>query len=240
MLICDAHAHWDSEDECALRQTLKLPTVLSVSTPEQARTAFEAARRYNNIYVSAGLHPWYTGDVSLKSMENWIKKAPIIGEIGMDSIWCDVPAEIQRTALIAQLNIAEEMRKPVVLHTKGCEAEIAQIINSFDLTFLVHWYSGSEALLKPYLDLDCYFTIGPDIDLNPAVQCVARQVRPERILFETDGMEAVKWALGDMPTECLPRVLENSARCAANIKNMDADVLCVQAYANFKRLLNLK
>ena len=56
---------------------------------------------------------------------------------------------------------------------------------------MVHWYSADHDL-DGYLDLDCYFSVGPDVIWNPAVQQVAKRVPENRILLETDGMEAVK------------------------------------------------
>ena len=83
--------------------------------------------------------------------------------------------------------------KPVVLHTKGQEKHIARLIRAYPNTYLVHWYSGGEGL-SDFLDLDCYFTIGPDVFYQPAVQKAAVLAPENRLLVETDGCSAVKWA----------------------------------------------
>ena len=53
-----------------------------------------------------------------------LKQASIIGEIGMDSVWCDVDLEIQKEVFEKQLQLAKEWDKPVILHTKGQEKTI--------------------------------------------------------------------------------------------------------------------
>lgn len=100
-------------------------------------------------------------------MEPWLLKASVIGEIGLDSVWCSVPLSVQEKAFCAQLELASAMKKPVVLHTKGQEKHIARLIRAYPNTYLVHWYSGEEGL-SDFLDLDCYFTIGPDVFYQPA------------------------------------------------------------------------
>ena len=123
----------------------------------------------------------------------YLEKCQVIGEIGMDSLWCNVPLKRQKEVLEKQLQIAAEWKKPVVLHTKDQEREILELIKKYPNTYLVHLYSADHDL-DGYLDLDCYFSVGPDVIWNPAVQQVAKRVPENRILLETDGMEAVKWA----------------------------------------------
>ena len=52
----------------------------------------------------------------------------MVGEIGMDSVWCQVPLPIQERVFREQLAMACSLKKPVVLHTKGQEKAIASIL----------------------------------------------------------------------------------------------------------------
>lgn len=238
MIVFDAHAHVHTLEETVLRQEKGLHTMISAGNPEQAGKAFEVAEQYPVHTVTAGLHPWYTARYSPETMGVYMERAPVIGEIGMDSVWCDVPLNVQKKAFIRQLDMAREMKKPVILHTKGCEREIAEIIKRYDLPFIVHWYSGPEKYLQHYLDMDCYFTIGPSVGVDRFVQNVARLAPEDRILFETDGMDAVSWAVGETPVSDLPIVLENSAGITAGIRCADVDILVRQANDNYMRLIN--
>ena len=111
---------------------------------------------------------------------------------------CDTPLDIQEAVFREQLALARSLDKPVILHTKGQEKEIAGILKEYPNTYLVHWYSCGQ-FLEDYLALDFYFSIGPDVWWNPAVRRVAEIVPLNRLLIETDGMNAVEWAYAEAP-----------------------------------------
>ena len=151
-------------------------------------------------------------------MEPWLAKCRVIGEIGLDSVWCDVPAADQRPVFIRQLDIAREMDKRVLLHTKGCEEEIARLVAERDVPCVVHWYSCMEHLER-YLDLDSYFTVGPGVFNDPAVREVARRAPKGRVLVETDGLSAVSWAFGrEVAAKELRPTLETMLQEVASIR----------------------
>jgi len=148
-------------------------------------------------YVTFGIHPWYADRWNPDDWLEYYKNCPMIGEIGMDNLWCDVPLNLQQKVLEKQLRTAVEMKKPVVLHTKGCEARIAQIIKDFPYPVLVHWYSGDSGSLRLFLDLGCFFTLGPDTGLyRTAVQdhILLKNVPSDHLFTETDGLDAIMWA----------------------------------------------
>lgn len=202
-VICDAHAHMGSGAEVKERIRDQIPTLLCASTPAEAERLTEIIRRGKNsglLIPTFGLHPWHAGEYSVEEMKKYLDSCSVIGEIGMDSVWCEVPLPVQQAVLEQQLLLAAEQKKPVILHTKGQEAQIAELIGRYPNTYLVHWYS-SEQYVEEYLKLDCYFSIGPDVWWNRAVQRVARLVPENRILVETDGMSAVKWAYEEAEAE---------------------------------------
>lgn len=184
----------------------------------------------------------------------YLEKCQVIGEIGMDSLWCNVPLKRQKEVLEKQLQIAAEWKKPVVLHTKDQEREILELIKKYPNTYLVHWYSADHDL-DGYLDLDCYFSVGPDVIWNPAVQQVAKRGPENRILLETDGMDAVKWAWEEgqknqnyaieeqenlqettqsqQKAISVRGALYETAHMAAKLRNVPIETLIVQATDNF-------
>jgi len=237
MTVFDAHAHAGDAHERDIRQLRGVCTMLSCGNVQQAAQGLAICRAYPVFTMTAGIHPWYADSVSFTDMEPYMRNCTLIGEIGLDSVWCTTPMAAQRKAFSAQLDWACAHGKGVVLHTKGCENDIARMIAGFPHPVVVHWYSGDEGALERFLSADCYFTIGPDVQLNTSVQAVARRVSDDRILFETDGMEAVRWALGEMPTDSLCAALEQSVRTAAALRGCDAQTLAEKANGNFQRLL---
>ena len=237
MIIFDAHAHAGDARECSIRRQHGIRTMLSCGNVQQAAQGLALCIKYDVFTMTAGVHPWYAADVSLADMEPYMRSCALIGEIGLDSVWCTTPMYAQRRVFAAQLDWACAHGKGVVLHTKGCEMEIARAVCGFPHPVVVHWYSGAKEALDRFLASDCYFTIGPDVGRNPAVQAVARLVPDDRILFETDGMDAVCWANGDTPTGQLPHVLESSLRTAAALRGQCPEILLEYANGNFQRLL---
>lgn len=237
MTVFDAHAHAGDEAERLLRAQLGIQTMLSCGNPQQAAQAEALCAAHSVFTMTAGVHPWYAGSVSLAAMLPYKERAALVGEIGLDSVWCDTPMSAQRSAFTAQLDWAAANRRGVVLHTKGCEDEIAARIAGFPCPVVVHWYSGGQEALERFLAMGCYLTIGPDVAQNPSVQATARLAPDDRILFETDGMDAVRWALGDLPTEALPCVLYGSVCAAATLRGQEPHKLLEYANGNFLRLL---
>lgn len=240
MTVYDAHAHEEesSEIQSAVRQRLGIRTLLSCGTPREAHRGEALARRYSVYALSAGVHPWHADVVRFEEMLPFMERAALVGEIGMDSVWCAVPLDIQREVFLRQLAWVREAGKAVILHTKGCEEEIARLIAPFDLPVVVHWYSGDEGALERYLDKGCSFTIGPDAMQNPAVQAVARRVPLEKMLFETDGIGAVSWALGETPARALGDVLEQSVCFVAGLRGLEPGALAEIANGNWETLVS--
>ncbi len=147
--------------------------------------------------LSFGIHPWESGSYKPSECMGLYEQAPIIGEIGLDSVWTQVPLSVQRRVFKEQLDIAASLKKPVILHTKGCEKEIAEMISGFKQPVLVHWYSGEVDALRDFAEMGCFFTIGPDACLKDGKQELLRAmlglIPRERLLTETDGLESIFW-----------------------------------------------
>lgn len=232
-------------EELELRKKQNIISLICASDPDEAKKLEELAGDpvlSSVIRPTFGLHPWKADQVSLRHMEPWLLKAPVIGEIGMDSVWCSVPLPIQEKVFCAQLELASAMKKPVILHTKGQETQIARLIQKYPNSYLVHWYSGEKGL-SHFLDLDCYFTIGPDVFCNPSVQQAVLLASKNRILAETDGCSAVKWAYDQAsaydkplpPWNNIEAVLTYSIKTAASLRGVSPQVLAAEIEENFHR-----
>ena len=178
----------------------------------------------------------------------------MIGEIGMDSVWCRVPLADQQRELEWQLQAAEDLGKPAVLHTKGQERRIGEMIRGFKGKLCVHWYSGSLEDLKGFLEQDCYFTLGPDTAALvgeswgrperrrkgapppagagsgfPAV-CGDRRHRGDGLAFGEEKAEADR----------VPLALRENMECAAAWKKMSVWQMADRMEKNLKEFLSPK
>lgn len=245
--LCDSHTHLGAKEEVEERIRENLCSLICATDPEEADKLCHLLTETEQnplIIPTFGLHPWRAGRYSVSDMEPYFSQCSVIGEIGLDSVWCNVPAGIQEKAFISQLAIACEMNKPVILHTKGQEEKIASLIRRYPNTYLVHWYSSSEPP-NGYLDLDCYFSIGPDVWWNPDVRKLAAMLPTDRILIETDGLGAVKWAWEEAPChlrtpefEAATRSVTSSLSCTlkqvADIRGLPRNTLSKQIRSNFE------
>ena len=233
-MLIDAHAHFNRPEELAARASVR--TLFCGTNPETAAEAL--ALRDEKRLASCGLHPWHSDRFTVADMLPYIKESAALGEIGLDSVWCEVDMAVQRRAFYGQLDLATQLKLPIILHTKGMEGEIAKAIRPCPVPKLVHWYSCTE-YLDDYLAQDCYFTVGPDFETNPAVQAVLRRAPLDRVLTETDGLDAVAWAL-DRPVEPteLSLVLCGELASIARVHGIDPAKAGAAVEANFERFLH--
>ena len=182
--------------------------------------------------ISAGIHPWKADVTSWEEMEPMLRGVPVIGEIGLDSVWCDVDPAVQRRVFHRQLALAAELGKPVILHTKGMEREVLETIRSYPNRYLVHWYS-CEDYLQDYIDLGCWFTVGPDVGRDVAVT-----VPIDRLLIESDGLEAVAWVRDrEVSASEYPRIMADVLREVATLRKTDEKALLRQMERNLDTFL---
>ncbi len=241
MNLIDAHTHihFSQYEQAAQLARKGLWQLVTATSPAEWDCVLDLARTSPRIIPTCGLHPWYADAFDPNSLEVCLKQAPIIGEIGLDRVWTDVPLVQQQEAFIYQLELAVDLGKPLILHTKGAEVEVLQELRRCGPDrAIVHWYSGDARLLPAYIELGCYFTLGPDIHTNPAVQAVCRQVPLERLLTETDGIEAVEWAQGKpCSLEDVPEVLLRIIDTAATLRGLAPVQMQERVYANAQAFL---
>jgi TatD DNase family protein len=103
---------------------------------------------------------------------------------------------------------------------------------------LIHWYS-CERYLEDYLEQGCYFTVGPDYESNPAVQAVLRSVPLDRVMTETDGLDALAWALNrPVAADEIEKALRGELRAVAAVHGISEAVAARQICDNLDRFLS--
>lgn len=193
--MIDVHCH--AEHNAAFirfQHAHHIQSILNCDSP--AEFAFNQYYAGDGQRLSCGIHPWHADQpITDEALYQFLSSALVIGEIGLDRVWTTVPLAVQRPIFLKQLSLAQRMHKPVIIHTKGCEAEVLKIIQQYpDLHILVHWYSSPD-YQEAYLALpNVYFSIGPDFDTDSAVMALARKVPVDRLFVESDGIASIAWA----------------------------------------------
>lgn len=230
--LVDAHVHVTQELLPYLRKVSCI-----ANAQNEAEFEFLQSFRTEDMILSAGVHPWDAERSDLRQMENVLLRADVIGEIGMDSVWCDCDLAVQELLFIRQLELAQQMKKPVILHTKGQERRIAEIIRRYPNRYLVHWYSASDGM-QAYRDMDAYFTVGPNFRTDAQVRRVVMQVPMDRLLPESDGLDGLSWALEQRVTAVQYRdTMDGLLRDLAQLRGIDPMTLAARMEQNLLTFL---
>lgn len=251
--LSDAHAHLSAQNACeelAYRSEQNILTCFSTGTPAEwerivGLIAAAGLAAEGPFSVSFGIHPWEAGSHEVRSGLEAFRTCTAIGEIGLDSVWCDVPLARQRAAFEAQLQIAADLHKPVVLHTKGQEAAVAAMVRDFPGPVLVHWYSGPLDIFERFAEQDCHFTLGPDCTAPTELAHVLLTAPAlDRLLTETDGLEGIAWAadreLDDASDLMLiDSTLSNSTSALARARGLSLSEAARQLRSNMESFYDL-
>jgi len=145
-------------------------------------------------YYSIGLHPWYVNDAIFSSDIDAIKQAAdnpnvlAIGEIGLDKK-NDVPYIDQLKAFEQQLEIAEKLRKPVIVHCVKAYDDILSIRKKFNqsIPWIIHWFNAGGQIAADLIKNNCYLSFGKMLfKENSKAFSVFKNMTLNRAFFETD------------------------------------------------------
>jgi TatD DNase family protein len=167
-------------------------TILTVGT-EQARweRTLELAERHDGVRAILGIHPHNSvGTSSIDELRAVLAHRCVvgIGETGLDYFRDYAPRERQQDAFSAQLALASELRKPVVIHTRAAEDDVARALARHDGDVILHCFS-SPRLLQPALEHGWYVSFAGNVTYTNAgeLRLAATNVPADRVLAETDA-----------------------------------------------------
>lgn len=239
--LVDAHTHINPEQHAQALELARrgLWQFVAATTTDDCARVLRLAHPEHRIIPTCGLHPWYADKFNPQALRACLEQVPIIGEIGLDAVWTDIPLSVQLESFVYQLQLAVELGKPVILHTKGAEAEVLSWLQRYRPSqVIVHWYAGDTTTLQDYIEMDCYFTLGPDIHTSQTTQALCRQAPLERLLTETDGTDAVTWATGkSCALADVPQILCDTMIKAAALRGITFEQMRDAVYANSLALL---
>jgi len=149
-----------------------------------------------------------------------------VGEIGLDRLKCrDIPP-LMREVFEAQLSLAFELRRPVVLHGAKCWGQVVSAIRGklstfqrFNLsTFLFHGFSRSDGLIPDIVRLGGFISVGPAVLNDHAVNYreLVKKIPMDRLLVETDRTDGTGVSIYDV----LARTAELRGTSAAELERI--------------------
>lgn len=235
MQLIDAHTHVDNRQFVRLLKREKVYATLNCGSPAEFEQNQAWVGRNRRLKLSAGIHPWQADQMKWSDMAPILKQVPVVGEIGLDNVWTKLPLQLQQQVFTKQLAYAEKAHKPVIIHTKGQEKETLRILKTYFNTYLLHWYSSTE-YIEDFLDLGCYFSIGPSFATEESVHYLLQALPLNKVLLESDGMAGMTWALSrELPLSAYPEQMSTGIQALSRIHHLAPVKVAAQLVANLQR-----
>ena len=163
---------------------------------ETSKLSLDLAEKYDSLYATVGIHPHDAKKLNDQSIEGLRKlaahhKVVAIGEIGLDFYRNLSPKPLQYEAFEKQLELAIELKKPIVIHTREALEETIDVVKkcAADLVGGVfHCFPGDAADAERVIELGFSVSFGGVMTFkNSTMAEVASQVPLDRIILETDS-----------------------------------------------------
>lgn len=202
--IFDTHAHYDDEAFEEDRESLlgELPErgiakVVNVGASlASCETTIELMEKYDYIYGAIGVHPNETAELNEENF-GWMrgqckrKKCVAVGEIGLDYYWDEPERSIQKEWFVRQLDLARELAKPVIIHSRDAAKDTVDIMiaeRASEIGGVIHCFSYTKETAKIFLDMGFYIGIGGVLTFKNAKKLkeAAEYIPLDRIVLETD------------------------------------------------------
>ena len=204
-MLIDTHAHIDFDDyaenfEIMLKDASDAGVekiIIPGVEPKGFERILNLSATYDNIYGAIGIHPCDAKKWDENSYETIkaLGKSPkiiAIGEIGLDYYWDKTYNELQKEVFTKQIEIAKELKKPVIVHDREAHGDVLEILkntNAKEVGVVMHCFSGSPEFALECVKEGFYIALGGVVTFKNAKKPheVAKIVPLENLLLETDS-----------------------------------------------------
>ena len=198
----DSHAHLTedcfAQDFDSIVENMKEASVtgmmeIGFDLPSSEK-AVRLAERFSWVHAAVGSHPDDAAQVDEARIAVYrelckIPRVKAIGEIGLDYHYEDIPRDIQKKAFVAQMELARELKKPVIVHEREAHQDGMDIVTAFpEVTGVFHCFSGSAEMAKWLIARGWYIGFTGVLTFKNARKAVetAAAIPLDRIVLETD------------------------------------------------------
>ena len=202
-MLIDSHAHiqldkFDADRGAVLEraQEAGVHAIMVIGFDlETSRGAIALAEKYNQVYATIGMHPHDAKNLHDETIHIFHElaahpKVVALGEMGLDYYRNLSPRPIQKAVFERQLDLAEELDLPIVIHNREAYHDILPILQARRgrVRGVMHCFSGDVEIMHRSLTLGFYIGIGGPVTYrkSDALQEVAQKVPADALLVETD------------------------------------------------------
>ena len=175
--------------------------ILEAGNPKEAAQAERVEQLWPGVRFSIGVHPHQAHEfaddperAAAAVRDQWAAtpSARAVGEIGLDYHYDYSPRDVQHGVFRAQLRVALELDRPVVIHTREADEDTIAILHEEGggrLRGVLHCFTGTPALRDAGLELGFYISLAGILTFPKAADLrdTARAVPLDRLLTETDS-----------------------------------------------------
>ncbi len=250
------HSSFAADLSCVLARATEAGVARQVVTGTDihgSRSAAELAVRHPRIlWSTAGVHPHHAAEFEpahRAQLEALLELPSVVavGECGLDYFRDFSPRPAQRTAFVAQLEIAAAARKPVFLHQRDAHEDFIAILAEHRAALVggvAHCFTGGPAELEAYLDLDLSIGVTGwvcDERRGESLRTAVPRIPPGRLLIETDAPYLLPRDLAPRPKSRRnePAYLPHIARTVAALRAESLDEVAEATTRNAERLFGL-
>lgn len=249
----DTHAHYDDEDFDSDRDALlaSMPEngVSLILNPgcdlETSEKAVGYAEKYPHVYAAVGWHP-HEARFFDDSAAEYIRrcaahpKVKAIGEFGLDYHYNHSTPEAQMRAFVAQMELARELKLPVIIHDREAHGDCMEVISRYpEVKGVFHCYSGSAEMARQLVKRGWYLSFTGAVTFKNARQALETiaAIPNDRIMLETDApyLSPVPYRGKRNDSTRLPLI----ARVVADIKKLSLEEVAELTMENGKHFFGI-
>ena len=234
-MLTDTHCHL-TDDYCSGKNLDEIVArahdngvtrlICATSDGNDILPAIKIAETHENIFVTAGIHPEYAGVDAHEYLTPAVLNHPRvigIGEIGLDYHERNDNRNAQIKLFESQLEIARKNALPVAIHTRDADDDTAAILTG--VRGVMHCFTSGWDLAKIMLDRGFYFSASGILTFKNAAEIreTFAKIPINRIVVETDSPFCAP--VPYRGKTCEPFMVRETARCIAEIKNLQKDEL---------------
>ena len=256
MNLFDNHAHLDDEkfnndrEEIIKEIGKEIKGFISAGySLEGSQKAVELSNKYDFIYATCGISPndipqseeelWKTVE-KIKDLVQINKKVVAIGEIGLDYYWekDEKRRELQKVAFVKQIELANELNLPIVIHTRDAIMDTLEILkqNEVKNKGVFHCCPLNRELVKEALKLGFYISFAGPITFKNSKNAdeIIEMVPNDKILIETDSPYLSPEPLRGKRND--PRNVKYIAKKIADVKGLTLEEVANITYSNVRKI----
>ena len=211
-----------------------------------SRHAIDLAEKHEAIFAAVGVHPNDCAgfDTALLTDLRSLAQHPkvvAIGEIGLDDYWHIVNPDVQTRAFRAQLELAAELNKPVIIHSRDAAPKVMAILEDFvqhaaTITGTLHSYFDDLSIAQRAFAIGFHIGITGPITFKKSEREreIVKQVPLERLLIETDAPFLAPVPHRGKRNE--PAFVRHTAELLARVRGQSLEEIARQTTHNAKEL----